>query len=61
VPDDGVVVSVPTEMTDLVVSVAGVVADAVTIDGAMWSPTPGAEVVTIALSNGTRLVLGPRR
>jgi hypothetical protein len=45
--------------TDLAVTVDGVTSPAVTIEGAAYQPTEGDRVVTIPLSDGTRLVLGP--
>jgi hypothetical protein len=44
---------------DLEVVVAGVTSPAVTIEGALYQPTEGDTVVTILLSDGSRLLLGP--
>jgi hypothetical protein len=41
------------------VSVDGVSLPAVTIEGAVYTPSAGDTVVTIPLSNGTVLLLGP--
>jgi len=43
----------------LAVVLDGVTTTAVTIDGATYQPTEGDRVVTIPLSNGQVLILGP--
>jgi hypothetical protein len=62
--DEGVVVTAPGDaeegfVSSLVVSVDGVLLTAVTIEGALYTPTAGADVVTIPLSDGRVLLLGP--
>ncbi len=58
--DDGVVISTPSDAQDvLVVSVAGETLDAVTIAGALYTPSAGDQVTTIPLSDGRVLLLVP--
>lgn len=53
------VADVLTEDPNLAVVVGGVTVPAVTIEGALYAPSEGDAVVTIPLSDGKVLILGP--
>jgi len=53
------IADVLTTDPDLAVVLDGVTTTAVTIEGALYQPTEGDRVVTIPLSNGQVLILGP--